>query len=75
MGNQPSDHQPEESAFRYQMKWESKKAPVHLETHLNFIEAQPQVLSRKKQTKVIVGIVTAIAISAVVWLAIATLII
>jgi hypothetical protein len=72
--HQPSDHQPEDSTVRYHMAWNSRKATVQVESHLNFIEAQPQVLRRKKQTKVIVGFATGLAFSVLIWWAIAALV-
>ena len=59
----------------YQIDWEGQKAKVHSTTRLNFIEAQSQTLSKRRQTKAAKGVITAILFSIVIWFAIAKIIV
>ena len=55
----------------YQIDWEGQKAQVHTESHLNFIRAQPQVLSKRRQVKAAKGALIAVLVSIIVWAVIA----
>lgn len=62
----------DESNDDYQIDWEGQKAQVHTESRLNFIEAQTQVLSKRRQVKAAKGTIIAVLVSAIVWVLIAT---
>ena len=55
----------------YQIDWEGQKAQVHTETHVNFIEAQTQVLNKRRQIKAAKGAIIAVLVSIMVWALIA----
>ena len=74
MDHSPADHTPDNATVRYHLFWRGKAAPVRVKFRLNFIEAQRQILSGRKRTKVIVGMVTALFLSAIIWWCIAVLI-
>lgn len=62
------------SRGNYQIDWKGQKAKVHSTTRLNFIEAQSQMLSKRRQTKAAKGTIIAIIFSIIIWFLIAKIV-
>ena len=58
----------------YQIDWEGQKAKADSTTRLNFIEAQSQMLSKRRQTKAAKGTIIAIIFSIIIWFSIAKIV-
>lgn len=67
MDPSPADHTPDRDIVRYHLFWKGGKFPVRVRLRLNFIEAQRQILSVRKRTKVITGFLTGLIVSAFIW--------
>lgn len=52
----------------YKVDWDGQQAPIHTETHFNFIEAQPQIVSKRRHLQVAKGLATSIIISIMIWM-------
>lgn len=67
MDPSPADRAPDRDTVRYHLFWKGGKAIVRVRLGINFIEAQRQLISVRRRTKVIAGFLTGLIVSALIW--------